>query len=75
LIDENTVKVMLLDFGNINIINISRVREWCTLFDYLPFQAISCRLANIKKLKNYHVEAIDQLKKKILNKAITATVV
>ncbi|XP_055589066.1 tudor domain-containing protein 1-like [Uranotaenia lowii] len=72
---SDRIIVFLVDFGNHETMRLEQLREWDDQFDYLPFQAIHCRLANVKRLRERHPEAVIQLRNAILNKPIVVRVI
>lgn len=72
--DNDTVKVFFVDYGNCRIVNLEDIRRWNYNFEYLAFQAIKCRIDNVFKIKPNHVEAIEYLKRQVLNVPLNAKV-
>ncbi|XP_053681396.1 tudor domain-containing protein 1 [Anopheles nili] len=72
---EDDVSVFYVDYGNTAIVSAHDVRRWEDRFKFLPYQAICCRIANIRHIKPYHIEAIQQLNYSILDKSLRALVI
>lgn len=75
LMDDETVKVFYVDYGNSYVVGIDDIRVWDRRFEYLPFQAIRCKIVGIAEKRNRSLEAAEQLRKMILNIGIKALVV
>ncbi|XP_058811409.1 uncharacterized protein LOC131676312 [Topomyia yanbarensis] len=67
---SDQISVFYVDYGNIDVVDISQLRYWDDRFDYLPFQAVHCRVANIRPIRSNHIEAIEQLRNAILDKGV-----
>uniref|UniRef100_A0A182SDC1 Tudor domain-containing protein n=1 Tax=Anopheles maculatus TaxID=74869 RepID=A0A182SDC1_9DIPT len=67
---DNTVSVFYVDYGNTATVGTNEVRRWEERFKYLPYQAVCCRIANIQRVKPWHLEAIEQLQSYILDQPI-----
>ncbi|XP_055523580.1 uncharacterized protein LOC129717590 isoform X2 [Wyeomyia smithii] len=50
--DDQSIEVFYVDYGNYERVSIDDLRLWDDRFDYLPLQAIHCRLANISPKEN-----------------------
>uniref|UniRef100_A0A182PAF7 C3H1-type domain-containing protein n=1 Tax=Anopheles epiroticus TaxID=199890 RepID=A0A182PAF7_9DIPT len=72
---ENTVNVFYIDYGNTATVGSDEIRRWEDRFKYLPYQAACCRIANIRRVKPCHLEAIDQLYKSIVDKPLKALII
>lgn len=46
---DGLVVVLYLDYGNQERLGMADLRTWDDRFDYLPFQAVHCRLANVTR--------------------------
>ncbi|EDS31319.1 conserved hypothetical protein [Culex quinquefasciatus] len=64
------ISVFYVDYGNRDTLKIDQLRYWDDRFDYLPFQAVHCRVANIKPLKQNHPEATDQFRRAVLDHGV-----
>ncbi|KAL9692953.1 hypothetical protein quinque_012238 [Culex quinquefasciatus] len=64
------ISVFYVDYGNRDTLKIDQLRYWDDRFDYLPFQAVHCRVANIKPLKQNHPEATDQFRRAVLDRGV-----
>uniref|UniRef100_A0A182VXE8 C3H1-type domain-containing protein n=1 Tax=Anopheles minimus TaxID=112268 RepID=A0A182VXE8_9DIPT len=72
---DHTINVFYVDYGNTAIVGMGEVRRWEDRFNYLPFQAVCCRISNIQRIKPCHLEAIQQLYVCILDKPLRAMIV
>uniref|UniRef100_A0A182QMP2 C3H1-type domain-containing protein n=1 Tax=Anopheles farauti TaxID=69004 RepID=A0A182QMP2_9DIPT len=72
---ESTVSVFYVDYGNTAMVGMEEVRRWEDCFKYLPYQAICCRIANIQRIKPFHVEALEQITESLLDKRLKAQVI
>lgn len=64
------ITVFYVDYGNTAVVSLKDLRCWDDQFDYLPFQAVHCRIANAQRLRDDHTEAIRQMFKDIINKVM-----
>uniref|UniRef100_A0A1Q3FVI6 C3H1-type domain-containing protein n=1 Tax=Culex tarsalis TaxID=7177 RepID=A0A1Q3FVI6_CULTA len=46
---DELIVVFYLDYGNQERLGMADLRTWDDRFDYLPFQAVHCRLANVTR--------------------------
>ncbi|XP_058444357.1 uncharacterized protein LOC131425998 [Malaya genurostris] len=72
---SNQILVFYVDYGNTDTVDMEQLRYWDDRFDYLPFQAVHCRVANISQMRPNHVEAIDQLRNAILDKGVRVRII
>lgn len=64
-----------VDYGFIFTVELQNIFEWSDRWDYIPFQAFHCYIANICKSDDVNAKAaITQLKNYIENKEIKALV-
>ncbi|KAL9705368.1 hypothetical protein quinque_008886 [Culex quinquefasciatus] len=63
LFSLDCISVFYVDYGNRDTLKIDQLRYWDDRFDCLPFQAVHCRVANIKPLKQNHPKAINQFRR------------
>ncbi|XP_062555471.1 uncharacterized protein LOC134220429 [Armigeres subalbatus] len=68
--NPESISVFYVDYGNTEMVSLKELRCWDDQFDYLPFQAIHCRIANVQPRREQHIEAIRQLYNDIMNKTI-----
>lgn len=71
---EDKFKVFFVDFGNIDTVSLENIRKWNSRFNFLPFQAILCRLFDIKVIEKNRTSAIKYLESTILELYMDATV-
>ncbi|XP_055613816.1 uncharacterized protein LOC129760226 isoform X2 [Uranotaenia lowii] len=71
---DGFIDVFYLDYGNHEQVTINDLRLWDDQFDYLPFQAVHCRLSNVSALRENDVDATVALRDAILDKVVTVTV-
>uniref|UniRef100_T1GDX1 Tudor domain-containing protein n=1 Tax=Megaselia scalaris TaxID=36166 RepID=T1GDX1_MEGSC len=72
--DTNEFKVFYCDYGNFKLVNEKAVRRWDSQYDYLPFQAVLCKLFNVKDNPYNRLEVEEYLDKQILGKDCFAEV-
>lgn len=73
--DDDNIKVFFADFGNMETVSIKKIRKWNSRFETLPFQAILCRLCNVKVLEDARSSAIDYLESFIIEQELDAIVI
>ncbi|XP_058444572.1 uncharacterized protein LOC131426134 isoform X1 [Malaya genurostris] len=73
--DESNVLVFYVDYGNAEMVLLENVRLWDEQFSYLPYQAVFCRLANVRRVKHYHKQAVVEMNRYLLNQRVLATIV
>ncbi|KXJ68282.1 hypothetical protein RP20_CCG004511 [Aedes albopictus] len=73
--DERNVLVFYVDYGNSEMVSLGEVHEWDETFGYLPYQAVLCKLSNLKPAKRFHVQAVVELNRTLLNKRVEAQIV
>ncbi|XP_053689729.1 uncharacterized protein LOC128738536 [Sabethes cyaneus] len=66
--DDHQIDVFYVDYGNYERIEINDLRLWDDRFDYLPLQAIHCRLANVR---SKGIESEDAEATRVLEQAIS----
>ncbi|XP_069095413.1 tudor domain-containing protein 1 isoform X2 [Pleurodeles waltl] len=75
-ISKDSVLVGYVDYGNFEILPVSRLRPILPVFQELRWQAIKCSLAGVKPPKGtWTSKAISAMKEKVANKIITVKVV
>nr|XP_033799039.1 tudor domain-containing protein 1 isoform X2 [Geotrypetes seraphini] len=75
-VSDDTALVGYVDYGNCEVISVSRLRPIITKFMELPIQAIKCTLAGVKPLsKTWKPEAVTLMKQLVNNKIVTVKVV
>ncbi|XP_038614203.1 tudor domain-containing protein 1 isoform X2 [Tachyglossus aculeatus] len=75
-ISEDSAVVGYVDYGNFEIVNLSRLRPMSPHLLKLPVQSIRCSLAGVKSpSQTWTLEAISVMKKLVQNKMITVKVV
>ncbi|XP_058444573.1 uncharacterized protein LOC131426134 isoform X2 [Malaya genurostris] len=72
--DDSTIVVFYVDYGNYEQIGIDDLRLWDDRFDYLPLQAIHCRLANVLQPEENADKATAALRRAILDKRVRVKV-
>ncbi|NXI63312.1 TDRD1 protein, partial [Anseranas semipalmata] len=73
---EDTVVVGYIDYGNFEVLRLSRLRPMIPKLMYLPAQAIRCTLAGVKPLLGaWTSEAISLMKQLVKDKVLTVKVV
>ncbi|KFV90318.1 Tudor domain-containing protein 1, partial [Eurypyga helias] len=70
---QSVVKVLYVDYGNIETLPLSKVLPITDSYLKLPFQTITCSLAGIEKAK-WSPLLLDKLKEMLLNKYVTIAV-
>ncbi|KAL1373688.1 hypothetical protein pipiens_018512 [Culex pipiens pipiens] len=70
LFSLDRISVFYVDYGNPDTLKIDQLCYWDVRFDYLPFLAVHCRVANIKPLKQHHPEANDQFRRAVLDRGV-----
>lgn len=73
--DDGDFKVFFVDFGNMERVSIKDLRKWSNRFEFLPFQAILCRLYNVKVVEHDRSSAIEFLESQIVEKYLDAIVI
>nr|XP_019554003.2 uncharacterized protein LOC109423491 [Aedes albopictus] len=68
--NPEVIVVFYVDYGNTAVLSLKDLRCWDDQFDYLPFQAVHCRIANAQRIREDHIEAIRQIYNDIINKPI-----
>ncbi|KAM9012341.1 tudor domain-containing protein 1 [Ara ararauna] len=71
---RSAVEVLYADYGNKETLPLSEVLPITDSYLKLPFQAITCSLAGIKKSEQSPLLQVDKLKEMLLNKCVTITV-
>lgn len=66
--NPEVIVVFYVDYGNTAVLSLKDLRCWDDQFDYLPFQAVHCRIANAQRIREDHIEAIRQIYNDIINK-------
>ncbi|XP_030060572.1 tudor domain-containing protein 1 [Microcaecilia unicolor] len=75
-LSADTALVGYVDYGNCEVISVSRLRPIITKLMELPMQAIKCTLAGVKPLsKTWKPEALAVMKQLVNNKIVTVKVV
>ncbi|XP_031410387.1 tudor domain-containing protein 1 isoform X2 [Meleagris gallopavo] len=72
-VSQSTVEVLYADYGNTENVPLSNVLPITDSFLKIPFQAVTCSLAGIKKVE-WSPLVLDTLKEMLLNKYVTITV-
>lgn len=73
--DDRNVMVFYVDYGNSEMVRLEEVHEWDERFSYLPYQAVLCKLSNLQPAKSFHVPAVVELNRTLLNKRVHAKIV
>lgn len=71
---DGLVEVFYVDYGNKENVRLADLRLWDDRFDYLPFQAVHCRLANVGRLRDDDVRATEALREEILDRLVVVEV-
>lgn len=71
---DGLVEVFYLDYGNRENVQLSDLRLWDDRFDYLPFQAVHCRLGNVCQLRENDDRATEALREEILDRLVVVKV-
>uniref|UniRef100_A0A8C4UDS7 Tudor domain containing 1 n=1 Tax=Falco tinnunculus TaxID=100819 RepID=A0A8C4UDS7_FALTI len=75
-VSENTVLVGYIDYGNLEVLPLTRLRPLIPRLMHLPAQAIRCTLAGVKPpLEAWTSEAISFMKQLVKDKVFTVEVV
>ncbi|XP_058832619.1 uncharacterized protein LOC131690695 isoform X2 [Topomyia yanbarensis] len=72
--DDRSILVFYVDYGNYEQVEIDDLRLWDDRFDYLPLQAIHCRLANVLQANGNDVKAATALRIAICDKRVRVKV-
>ncbi|XP_038104314.1 uncharacterized protein LOC6047021 isoform X1 [Culex quinquefasciatus] len=73
--DEDNVKVFYVDYGNCELVRTDEMRRWDERFSYLPYQAVMCRLADVRAVRPFHKQAVVEMNRVLLNQRVLAQVV
>ncbi|KXJ84112.1 hypothetical protein RP20_CCG020736 [Aedes albopictus] len=73
--DERSVQVFFVDYGNSETVRMEEIYQWDETFSYLPYQAVLCKLSNLKPAKRFHVQAVVELNRTLLNKRVEAKII
>lgn len=71
---DGLIEVFYLDYGNRENVRLEDLRMWDDQFDYLPFQAVHCRLANVSRLRDNDARATTALQEEILDRLVMVKV-
>ncbi|XP_065078217.1 uncharacterized protein krimp isoform X1 [Ochlerotatus camptorhynchus] len=71
---DGLMDVFYLDYGNRENVRLEDLRMWDDRFDYLPFQAVHCRLANVSRLREDDARATAALREEILDRLMMVKV-
>lgn len=71
---DGLIEVFYLDYGNRENVRLEDLRMWDDRFDYLPFQAVHCRLANVNRLRDDDARATAALEAEILDRLMMVKV-
>ncbi|XP_034988412.2 tudor domain-containing protein 1 [Zootoca vivipara] len=75
-ISEKTALVGYVDYGNIEVLPLNKLRPIIPKLMELPVQAIKCTLAGVKPVSGtWSIEATSVMKKLVQNKALTIRVI
>lgn len=72
--DSKEFKVFFCDYGNFEIVTIPKLRKWQQKYDFLPFQAVLCKLFNVQDNPIYRRETSEFLTDLLVNKQLNAVV-
>lgn len=77
---EACVRVFYVDYGNCALVQMDELREWSERWDWVPFQAYECALADVEVRgahgrKALDVQEVHELRELMLHKRLPATVV
>ncbi|XP_078499993.1 tudor domain-containing protein 1 isoform X2 [Lissotriton helveticus] len=73
---EDRALVGYVDYGNFEVLPVSRLRPMLPVFQELRWQAIKCSLAGVKPSKGtWTSDAVSAMKEKVANKIVTVKVV
>uniref|UniRef100_A0A1Q3EWU6 Tudor domain-containing protein n=1 Tax=Culex tarsalis TaxID=7177 RepID=A0A1Q3EWU6_CULTA len=73
--DEANVKVFYVDYGNCELVRTDEMRRWDDRFSYLPYQAVLCRLADVRAVRPFHKQAVVEMNRVLLNQRVLAKIV
>ncbi|XP_052863882.1 uncharacterized protein LOC128270517 [Anopheles cruzii] len=73
--EDNTAYVFYVDYGNTATVRMNELRLWEERFSYVPFLAVGCTIANAQRVKECHIEAIEQLQNVLIDKEIDALII
>ncbi|KXJ71624.1 hypothetical protein RP20_CCG020140 [Aedes albopictus] len=71
---DDLVEVFYLDYGNKENVRLKDLRMWDDRFDYLPFQAVHCRLGNVSRLRDDDERATAALREEIQDRLVVVNV-
>lgn len=71
---DGLIEVFYLDYGNRENVRLENLRMWDDRFDYLPFQAVHCRLGNVSRLREDDARATAALQAQILDRLVLVKV-
>ncbi|KAL5290779.1 hypothetical protein ACFFRR_010262 [Megaselia abdita] len=72
--DTIEFKVFYCDYGNFEMVPFQKLRQWQKKYDNLPFQAVLCKLYNVKDNPWYRREVTEFLSDLLVNKQFSAEV-
>lgn len=67
-------EVFFVDYGNCSTATLNEIRIWDEKFDNYPFQAVECKLDNVKKVREGHKDAVAYFESLVLQKVVKAYV-
>lgn len=74
-VTEDSALVGYVDYGNFEVLPVSRLRPMLPVFQELRWQAIKCSLAGVKPSKGtWTSEAVSAMKENVANKIVTVKV-
>lgn len=70
--DVDHVQVLFIDYGNCSKVNVreGQLYKWIPRWNYVPPQAIKCRINSIKTMGAYDLRALSELENIILNRLL-----
>lgn len=72
--ESEEFKVFYCDYGNFEMVPIHKLRHWEKKYEALPFQAILCKLYNVKDNPLYRREVTEFLSELMVNQQFSAEV-